>query len=73
MNSDILLQTAAKFFFLTNLNLLNWSNRKIIQMSYEHNTEYTTNTLPRVIMDINSKGKTWLSFNKPIVCQVSVT
>ena len=40
---------------------------------YECNTEYTKKHSARYNHeDINITGKTWLSFNTSIVCQVSV-
>ena len=50
---------------------LYWSNRKMIKMLYEYIIEYTKKH-PATCFDedINSTGKTWLSFNLSMVCQV---
>ena len=43
-------------------------------MLYEYNSEYTTKHSATCFHeDINNTGKTWLSFNTSIVCQVSMT
>ena len=48
-----------------------YSNRKIIQMLHEYNTEYTGKHYAMCYhKDLNSTGKTWLSLKTAIV-QVS--
>ena len=59
-------------FVVRQMSIVYWSNSKMIQMLYDYNTECNAKRSASCSdVDIDSTGKTWLSFILSIVCYVS--